>query len=512
MARQCSQPKRPMNAAWFKEKAIQAAQTTIPNTAAFQTEYLDAYDFDCNDVSNAKVVLMANLSNYGSDVISKKAQRIKPIFYDGSVISSQQATCLMINDEETLVLEGVKLSDKQAFWLQTSHPNTDQSALLPVQIEAPKELPKYFVDKHCFEIHKKELFLENDRLLQKIMSQDLMICVMNSTAVFDNVNVEMQSSESCVKCLNLDAELLKKQNVYNDLSKSFSQLEKHFISLELIIQLNQEIFQKDSVSNNQNALEILEYFKNNDLKAQLQAKDTTICKLKEHIKSMRENDKEEKVKHEMDEIETINIELEHSVAKLLSENEHLHKEIKHLKKIYKDHFDSIKKTCALSKEHGDSLIAQLNSKSMENADLKRQIQDKSAKKSQHHNIWKPTGKVFTEVGHKWKPTGRLFTIVGNSCPLTRITPKKIVHLKETTSISVETSKPEIKVYSRRPKQVKSVGSSKKAKIVQSKIANNSEPTHLWGSNATDVPSSSSLVNDRLSRLFSGIWTPDAQNI
>ncbi|GKC31823.1 hypothetical protein Tco_1039117, partial [Tanacetum coccineum] len=67
---------------------------------------------------------------------------------------------------------------------------------------------------------------------------------------------------------------------------------------------------------NQNALEILEYFKNNDLKAQLQAKDTTICKLKEHIKSMREDDKEEKVKQDMDEIETINIELEHRMFKL----------------------------------------------------------------------------------------------------------------------------------------------------------------------------------------------------
>ncbi|GJT81053.1 hypothetical protein Tco_1055395 [Tanacetum coccineum] len=135
------------------------------------------------------------------------------------------------------------------------------------------------------------------------------------------------------------------------------------------MQLNQEIFQKESFSNNQNALEITEYFENNDLKAQLQAKDTTICKLKEHIKYMRENGKEEKVKHEMDEIETINIELEHSVAKLLSENERLHKDVEHLKKIYKDQFDSIKKTLDLSNEHDDSLIAQLNSlrKEIENA-------------------------------------------------------------------------------------------------------------------------------------------------
>ncbi|GKC14853.1 retrovirus-related pol polyprotein from transposon TNT 1-94 [Tanacetum coccineum] len=373
------------------------------------------------------------------------------------------------------------------------------------------------------------------------------------------------------------------------------------------------------ISNNQNALEILEYFENNDLKAQLQAKDTIICKLKEHIKSMRENNKEEKVKHKMDEIETINIKLEHSVAKLLSKNARLHKEIKHLKKIYKDQFDLIKKTCALSKEHCDSLIAQLNSKSMENAALKGQIQEKvfvttslqselrrlkgikcststyrsqptcnkkndrisqkpssnnknkveaqprkvnkknrvkepicdvnvkhtmlnansqliyvkckqcmfdanhdvcfldfvnnvnlcskskSDKKSQHHNIWKPTGKVFTKVVHKWKPIRRLFTIGGNSCPLTRITPTKVVHLKETTSNLGDAQKPDIKVYSRRPKQVKLVGLSKKAKIVESKIANNLKPTHLWRSNATDVPSSSSsLVNDRLSRLFSRV--------
>ncbi|GJZ16015.1 retrovirus-related pol polyprotein from transposon TNT 1-94 [Tanacetum coccineum] len=63
MARQCTQPKRPRNAAWFKEK------TTIPNTAAFQTKDLDAYDSNYDDVSNAKTVRMANLSNYGSDII-----------------------------------------------------------------------------------------------------------------------------------------------------------------------------------------------------------------------------------------------------------------------------------------------------------------------------------------------------------------------------------------------------------------------------------------------------------
>ncbi|GJX98249.1 integrase, catalytic region, zinc finger, CCHC-type containing protein, partial [Tanacetum coccineum] len=297
-----------------------------------------------------------------------------------------------------------ELFAEQAFWLQTSNPNTDQFDISPVKIKAPREVPKVIlvntslkklkyhlgqfdtvvksglhlmllqkgnvdllnevtevqivfnqmeaavqqcaVDKQCFEIHKKELFLENDRLLHQIMSQDVMICVMNSTAVYDDVNLEMKKSESCNKCLDLDAELLNKQNAYNDLSKSYLQLEKHCISLESTMKLNQQNFQMDTSSDHKNALEIPEYFEYNDLKAQLQAKDTTICKLKEHIKSIRENNKEKKVKQEMDEIETINIELEHN------------------------QFDSIKKTRALSKEHYDSLIAQLNSKSMEKADLK----------------------------------------------------------------------------------------------------------------------------------------------
>ncbi|GJW12144.1 hypothetical protein Tco_1577971 [Tanacetum coccineum] len=50
----------------------QAIQTIIPNNAAFQTEDLDTYDYDCDDISNAQAVLMANISNYGSDVISEE--------------------------------------------------------------------------------------------------------------------------------------------------------------------------------------------------------------------------------------------------------------------------------------------------------------------------------------------------------------------------------------------------------------------------------------------------------
>ncbi|GJW79828.1 integrase, catalytic region, zinc finger, CCHC-type containing protein [Tanacetum coccineum] len=188
------------------------------------------------------------------------------------------------------------------------------------------------VDKQCLEIAKKELLLENDRLLQQIMSQDVLLTVINSMSFFgESVNLDRERNESCDKCFNLEAELLKSQNAHNDRLKSYSQLEKHCISLKLLIQLNQEIFQKHKSCDNQNALEIPIFFENNDLKAQLQDKDTTICKLKEIIKSMREKSKEENVNYNYCEIENKNVELENIVAKLVLENERLCKEINHVK-------------------------------------------------------------------------------------------------------------------------------------------------------------------------------------
>ncbi|GJW53303.1 retrovirus-related pol polyprotein from transposon TNT 1-94 [Tanacetum coccineum] len=715
MARQCTQLKRPRSAAWFKEKAMlaeaqesgqildeeqlafladpgipdgQLAQSIISNTAAFQTEDLDAYDSDCDDVSNAKAVLIANLSNYGFDMISEvphfepyhtdmdnqsvhamQSFEQTPVidFTDNEitsdsniipVISSQHVVIPVINDDETLILEEVsrskmlakqndpmskekrvnttpinyvelnrlsedfgkcfvpqqEFSIEQAFWLQTSHPNTDQSASSPVKTEAPKELSKVSMVNTNLKKLKYHLG-QFDTVVKKritpnaiiegswgfehtkvvFLNEDVLLIVMHSsTAIFgDSMNLEMKKSESCNKCLDLEAELVKKKNM---------------------------------------------------VERDLQEKDTTINKLRNHIKSLRESDKKDRVKQNMNEIETINIELEHKVAKLLSENELLHKEIEHLKKIYIDHFDSIKKTRALSKEqcqiqenvfvtttlqnelrrlkgknvldnattltnsttiapgmfkldldplaprflknkdayidyfkntqeqadilqgivkqakakqpldnaldiackHAKRIqellvyvrdtcpnmnkpneklvessktldsntpmlpstglksstsasrsqppgnkkndrISQTLSSNMKNkvevqfrkanlsSNKKNHVKDHicdanvkhtmlnanselicSAKNNNKQNTWKPTGKVFTEIGYWWKPTGRTFTLVGNSCPLTRLTSTKVVPLKETTSHSVETHKLDMKVYSRRPKQVKSV--------------------------------------------------------
>ncbi|GJU00986.1 hypothetical protein Tco_1111324 [Tanacetum coccineum] len=142
------------------------------------------------------------------------------------------------------------------------------------------------------------------------------------------------------------------------------------------MQQKEESFQSNKPCKNQESPEFRDFFEINDLKAQLQAKTTLICNLKNQIKSVKEASNEAKVKHEIDVLETINIELESSVAKLLAENEKLNKENEHLKQTYKELYDSIKKTRIQTKDHNDSLIAQVNSKTVENADLKAQIQEK----------------------------------------------------------------------------------------------------------------------------------------
>ncbi|GKB87003.1 hypothetical protein Tco_0959275 [Tanacetum coccineum] len=392
-----------------------------------------------------------------------------------------------------------------------------------------------------------------------------------------------------------------------------------------------------------------EYFENNDLKAQLQEKDTTINKLRNHIKSLRETDKKDIVKQDIDEIETINIELEHRMFKLdldsLSPKLLNNKEARiHYLKITKEQDDIL---CGIveqarAKQPLDSALILLPvrskmggynafmilvlcsntmpsvnkssekligvtphnknkkvrfakpvtlqsntkqqvgshntldsnkpmltftglksstsaSRSRPSSNIKnnkilkttssnqknkvknhlRKVKSKSNKMNRvvepicnvdvKHSMLKANSELICATCNqcmfdaihdmcvldfvkdvnvhsksKWKPIGRTFTLNGISCPLTRITSTKVAHLKETTSKSVETQKPDIKVYSRRPKPIKSVGLSSNSKIVVSGISNTTEPNQSWGSNASDVPSSSSLVDFRLSKLFSGI--------
>nr|GEZ51758.1 hypothetical protein [Tanacetum cinerariifolium] len=98
-------------------------------------------------------------------------------------------------------------------------------------------------------------------------------------------------------------------------------------------------------------------------------KDTVILKVKERIKSFSGDDKERRVEKEIEEIETLNLELDHKVTTLTAENNHL-------KQTYKQLFDSIKSSRVQSKEQCDDLINKVNLKSVEVADLNASLQEK----------------------------------------------------------------------------------------------------------------------------------------
>ncbi|GJW32641.1 hypothetical protein Tco_0052673 [Tanacetum coccineum] len=220
-----------------------------------------------------------------------------------------------------------------------------------------------------FEVKMNQVLNENERLLKQVINKDIVNIILNSTV--DNASVNVHE---CKKCLKLETELLNKKEfiekeTYDKLFRSYTNLEKHCISLEVDTQLNQEIFQRDNSVSNQSASNFDQYFELNELKAQSQEKDTVIRKLKERIKSLTGNINKDTVKKDIEEIETINIELDHRLSKLITENEHL-------KQTYKQLYDSIKPTRIRSKEQCDALVRQVNQKSVEIYDLNVSLHEK----------------------------------------------------------------------------------------------------------------------------------------
>nr|GFC79546.1 hypothetical protein [Tanacetum cinerariifolium] len=105
---------------------------------------------------------------------------------------------------------------------------------------------------------------------------------------------------------------------------------------------------RNTLSSPESAPTFAELFEINHLKAQAQAKDTVILKLKEKLSSLNGDVNERNVKREVEKIETLNIELDRKVTKLVAKNDHL-------KQTYKQLYDSIKSSRVRSKEQCDDL-------------------------------------------------------------------------------------------------------------------------------------------------------------
>ncbi|GJS71847.1 integrase, catalytic region, zinc finger, CCHC-type containing protein [Tanacetum coccineum] len=580
---------------YVKEKESLSTTLTIFKTEAKEKEskYIDKEIVLENQNKELENIIPLG---YQTSFHLKKAQRIKPTLYDGSVIAKKHDVFSVIDDDEALILEEesrLKMLDKQndpilikqkikispidysklnnmkedfgkcfvtqqelsaeqAFWLKhlNSISKTPVKSHTSIRIKAPSELPKVSlvneslkklkynlatfdkvvkkrttsdaitvgawgfehtkacfltevipflkvlkdtfnafdktllgeitevqivfnqieatvdqcsVDKNSFKIQIKQLSIDNDQLLNQIMSQEIMHIVVNSVDILD---VSKSCVDECNKCLVLKTELFKKKDL---------------------------IEKDDNSHENHNAPRFNQLFEINELKAQSQEKDTFIRKLKDRIKSLSGKDSVENVKKDIDEIRTINIELEHSVAKLLSENENLRKEQEHLKSIYKDQFDSINKTRVQSKEHNDSLIAQMNAKSDENSDLNAQLQEKVFAIATLKNELR-----------KLKEKNVVDTAV--STPIaTTIAPGMFKLDIEPISHGLKNNRDAHEEF-RKPKESRSVGSSSKVKIVGSKTSNTKEPKQSWGSTVFDVLSSSLIdcrfANDHIAKIMS----------
>nr|GEZ34903.1 hypothetical protein [Tanacetum cinerariifolium] len=195
------QPKRPRNAAWYKAKEMlveaheaeqildkeqlafltdpgvldgQAFQTIILNNAAFQTEDLDTYDFDCDDISNAKAVLMDNISNYGYEVIleekANKEQNNKSVIaelerYKEPVKTFEQRLNINLSSREKMIDSQMDDMIKEKLALKEQVDSLEQN--LCNQIKEKECLLQTFTVFKSEAKDKEDKYIENEINLEK---------------------------------------------------------------------------------------------------------------------------------------------------------------------------------------------------------------------------------------------------------------------------------------------------------------------------------------------------------
>nr|GFB21854.1 hypothetical protein [Tanacetum cinerariifolium] len=269
----------------------------------------------------------------------KRAQQLKPKLYDSSVIQKNDA--IVIHDSE----ETLMLADES---LQSEEPTLSLSTTI---VEVPKELPKVIMVNSSLK-----------KLKFHLASFDMVVKERITATAITEGTWGFEHTKACFR-----DEIIPFVKALKELFNSFDQ----FLIDELTEVQNvfNQIEQRNNSFSQKSAPTFDQLFEINDLKAQSQEKDTVIVKLKERLKFLSSNVKKEKIKRELEEIETINIELDHRVTKLVAENEHL-------KQTYKQLYDSINSSRVRSKEQCDDLIKQINIKSAKISDLNATLQEK----------------------------------------------------------------------------------------------------------------------------------------
>ncbi|GJX04826.1 retrovirus-related pol polyprotein from transposon TNT 1-94 [Tanacetum coccineum] len=304
-----------------------------------------------------------------------------------------------------------------------SHPNTNQFASSPVKIETPRELPKLSLVNTSLKKLKYHLS-QFENVVKKHITPDALTegewGFEHTKAVFVNEIIPF------VKTL---------KDIFNvfdkDLLNEVTEVQTIFNQMEAVVQ-QYHVDKQNNTSANQTEPSFDQLFELKYFKVKLEAKDTTIKKLKATIERLNKTSTTNNMKKDLDEIETINIELEHRVTKLNAKNEHL-------KQTYKQLYDSIKPSRVQAKEHDESLVNQLNQKSVEITDLNAQLQEKIIEQAKSLN---PLDSASYSAYKYVKLIQELLGYVRDTCPdihkptkklvvVTLINKKKTVRLKST---------------------------------------------------------------------------------
>nr|GEW95263.1 hypothetical protein [Tanacetum cinerariifolium] len=231
---------------------------------------------------------------------------------------------------------------KVALMVNLSHYGSDVLAEKAQQLE-PKlydgDVIKSTSAIMILEFEETLMLAEESRLKMLLKQQDPMSSI--------------NSSDPSLSCRPTNVEVPKELPEVSMVNTSLKKLKHHLASFDVVVKERTTTIAitegSENFVSNQSAPNFDQYFELNKLKAQSQEKDTIITKLKERIKSLSGNVNKDKVKKDVDEIETIDIELDHRVSKLIDKNEHL-------KQTYKKLYDSIKPTRLRSKEQCDALL------------------------------------------------------------------------------------------------------------------------------------------------------------
>ncbi|GJS52590.1 hypothetical protein Tco_0625952 [Tanacetum coccineum] len=142
-------------------------------------------------------------------------------------------------------------------------------------------------------IEKKNLLIKNDSLIAECLERDICSIVLTSDIVVPPSSnclcEELRSNcdREHSKVVELEAEILKKQQMLNESEKRCAFIEKNHVNLQVKFQKYKECLQNQMVCDNTNSTTSNEIFEINKLKDQLQGKDDTIRNLQTQINITR---------------------------------------------------------------------------------------------------------------------------------------------------------------------------------------------------------------------------------